>query len=161
MRRFLPIFVFLLLVATTQAEEALLSFVDWGMKPQGVVDKLEESRAKPTLKIFHKTGVPYVTATIQALGNSWEGTLYFDEDDNLNQVLLQMSEVDLSQVMRIQKLAVSEFGKKYETSVKEGNSRTDTNFEWTLNDKRVMVSSVRYKGKDTGLVWLKLSPALK
>lgn len=161
MKHLLCLICVLVLTAVAWSQPSLLEVVDWQLSPQNVVTKLSESSSEPELKNFGKTGVPYVTATIQTLGNSWDGTLYFDEDDTLNQVLLQLNEVNRSQVTRIQKLAVSTFGKKYETAVKEGASRTDTNFEWVLGDKKVLVSSVRYKGKDLGLMWVKVSPASK
>ena len=158
MRRVLVLFSLLLMTTSVLAEEVSLETFDWTLTPERVVERLSESDAETRLRTFAKTGAPYVTSTIRLLGNVWSGTLYSDDDDNLNQVLLQLEDVSRSQVTRVQKLAVAKFGTKYTTEVKQGRSRTDTNFQWILSDRTVLVSSVRYKDKEQGLVWVKLTP---
>ena len=159
MRHALLFFVLLSLSALCAgAQETQIDSLEWSLTPETALTRLSESGKDTKLKHFGKTGVPYLTSSISYLGSIWEGTLYFGDDDTLNQVLLQLDEVNWSQANRIQKLAVARFGKTYQTDVKEGQSRTDTNFRWVLPDRNVMVSAVRYKGQENVLVWFQFTP---
>lgn len=140
------------------AAPSITELLSWGDSPDQVMAKLENRGAKPELKIFHKTGVRYIKAELSELGNRWEATVYFDETDRANQLLLQLEEVSRSQANRVSKLAVGEFGKGYTVKNRGGGNRNDHLFLWKLPKCKVKLTTATYKSSDGATLWLALTP---
>lgn len=132
--------------------------IDWTHKPAEVGADLSKAGIESKLKMFHKSGVPYIKADVSTLGNTWDGTVYFDEQDLPNQFLLQLDGKTASGVNRVQKLAVGEFGKDYKIHTAESSTREDHFFTWKRNGLEIVLNTATTKSDGTQTVWLKLTP---
>ena len=162
LRSRLNIILLCFLCATQLLAEPLKpDFIDWTASPEQTLQSLKSRGVEAKLVGFHKTGVPYIRAKLSTLGNLWDATIYFDENDHPNQLLLQLDDVTRSGVNRIQKLAVGDFGKSYTVKHGDGEIRKDTFFTWEESSRTIVLDSADYKGQDNSTVWLKIRPTDK
>jgi hypothetical protein len=153
--------VFIWLLCTllpVSANPDVTTLINWDRKPADVSADLAKSGIEVELKMFHKTGVPYLQGPISTLGNTWDGTVYFNEQDLPNQLLLQLDDQTASGANRVQKLAVAEFGKEYKTRTTEGSTRDDHFFVWQLKGLEIQLNTATYKNRPTKTLWLQITP---
>lgn len=158
MRFFLSFAFLLLCCGRLWAEPVKADFLDWSATPEEVMASLKDRNLEAKLVGFHKTGVPYIKVKIPTLGNIWEGTVYFDENDQPNQLLLQLDDVTRSGVTRVQKLAIADHGDSYKSQQNDGPTRRDTLFTWQGSEHEISLTSAYYHKPGTSTMWLKVRP---
>ena len=159
MRRWIVLILLCCLGSPAWAGPDILELFDWKSGPDEVLRSLQQDESnKAKLKMFHKTGVRYIKAQLTTLGNHWDSTVYFDEQDLPNQLLLQLEKVTRSGNHRIQHLALEEFGEDYESTRRKGDTRDDLHWLWKRDGFEIKLTTAQYHSDQSLTVWLAIKP---
>lgn len=141
------------------AKPKTLGLFDWQHGPQQVLVSLRRDKSNEAqLKMFHKTGQQYIKARLSAIGTRWDSTVYFDESDRPNQLLLQLDKVSKSDLHRIEHLALEQFGRDYQTKRSESKTRDDHSWTWKRDEFEIKLERATYHSDSSLTVWLVVKP---